>query len=192
MTYTITTPVPNQPIPSSGFGIAVRNAILDLDSRVATLEAASQSLLARGRRITSTAGVTTTETGFLRIDNIPVLAGKVYQFLTTNMNVDTTVSNDIADVRLRLLYSASPGSPATTSSTQICHMRNTVDDATQSNVLPLNGFYVPSADGYISVLLSVVRVSGSGSIVVFCSGSEILDFTIQDIGTDPGDTGVVI
>lgn len=192
MTYTITTPVQGQPIPSAGFGKAVRDAILDLDTRVSALETAAQVVLKRGRRTTATGNVTTTETGFLRIDNIPVVAGGIYQFTTTNMNVDTTVSNDISDVRCRVAYSASTGTAATTSSTQIAHFRNTIDDASQSNVLPLNGFYIATADGYISLLLSVVRVTGTGNIVVFCSGSEILDFVVQFGGTDPGDTGVVI
>lgn len=36
--YAITTPVSNQPIPSAGFGQAVKNAITDLDARVAAVE----------------------------------------------------------------------------------------------------------------------------------------------------------
>lgn len=36
--YTITTPVKGQPVPSSGFGQAVKDAINDLHTRVATLE----------------------------------------------------------------------------------------------------------------------------------------------------------
>lgn len=192
MTYVITTPVQNQPIPSAGFGIAVRNAVLDLDARVSVLETGSQAVVKRGRRITATGNITTTETGVLRIDNIPVAAGSIYQVNVSNINMDTTVSNDIGEVKLRVLYSASPGSPATTSSPQINHLRNTIDDATQSNVIPLNAFYPASADGYVSMLLSAVRVTGTGNLVVFCASTEVLDFVVQFGGVDPGDTGVVI
>jgi hypothetical protein len=151
-----------------------------------------QRIVARGRRTTPTGNITTTETGVLRVDNIPVFAGKGYRILTSNINLDASVANDIADARVRVAQAATTGTAATISSTQICHMRNTIDDASQSNVLPVSGYYWPSVDGYLSVLLTAQRITGTGNIVVFCSGTELLDLVIEELGTDPGDTGVVI
>jgi hypothetical protein len=190
--YTITPPVQGQPIPSVGFGTAVKNAITDLDARMSTVEGSQQLVLKRGRRTTSTGSVTTTETGFLRLDNIPVASGRIYQINTTNINLDTSVDNDIGDVKCRVAFAASPGTLATTSSTQLTHMRNTIDSAAQSNVLPMNAFYIAPSDGYISLLLSLVRVTGTGNLIIFASSTEILDFVVQYAGIDPGDTGVVL
>jgi hypothetical protein len=190
--YTITTPVQGQPIPSVGFGVAVKNAINDLDSRMSTVEGSQQLVLKRARRTTSTGSVTTTETPFLRLDNIPVASGRIYQINTTNINLDTSIDNDIGDVKCRVAFSSTTGTLATIASTQLTHMRNTIDSAAQSNVLPMNAFYIAPSDGYISLLLSLVRVTGTGNLIIFASSTEILDFVVQYAGIDPGDTGVVL
>lgn len=190
--YSIATPIQGQPASAALFGLAVKNAINDLDARVSAVEGSQQLLIKRTRRTTVTGLVTTTETPFLRLDNIPVQAGKVYQINVTNINIDTTVSNDIGDCRLRVAYAATTGTLATIASSQIAHFRNTIDDATQSNVGQLGAFYIATADGYTSMLLSIQRVSGTGNLVVFCSTTEILDFVVQFGGPDPGDTGVVL
>jgi hypothetical protein len=145
-------------------------------------------VVARGRRTSATGNVTTTETGVLRLDGIPVRAGRAYRISTSNINLDTSVANDIAAANLRISTSGA----ATTSSTQICQMRNTIDDAANSNVLPMTAFYYPSGAGTLSVLLSIVRVSGTGNIILFASTVEILDLVVTDEGTDPGNTGVVL
>jgi hypothetical protein len=147
-----------------------------------------QGVIARGRRTSATGNITTTETGVLRIDNIPVYAGRLYRISTSNINMDTSVANDIGVCRIRISTSGA----ASTSSTQIANIRQTVDDATNSNIVPENCFYVPGADGTLSVLLSAVRQSGTGNLVIFCSGTDILDLVVTDEGLDPGDTGVVI
>lgn len=190
--YTITLPVKGQPIPSAGFGIAVRNAILDLDARVSKVESGQQSVVARTRRTTSTGTITTTETGVLRIDNIPVKAGSIYQLNTSNINIDTSVDNDVGDARIRIAYSATTGTLATTSSAQIGHFRNTIDNLAQSNTVPINCFYLATADGYVSIILTLQRIAGTGNLIVFCAGNEILDFVVQFGGADPGDTGVIL
>lgn len=146
----------------------------------------------RGRRITATGSITTTETGVLRVDDIPVFAGKAYMLKTSNLNLDTSVANDIGDARLRVAQNAAPGTAATITSTQIGHFRNTIDDASQSNVNDITAFYFPSSDGYLSALITAQRVTGTGNLVVFCSSVEILDLVVLEIGDDPGDTGVVI
>jgi hypothetical protein len=190
--YALTTPVQGQPIPSAGFGIAAKNAINDLDARVSALETSAQVVIARARRITATGNITTTETPVLRLDNIPVRAGKIYQINTSGINIDTDTANAIGTMKMRIAYAVGTGTLATISSPQFGQMRNTVDDIVSSNIIPLSGFYIASADGYISILLACQRVGGSGNLVVFCASNEILDLVVQFGGADPGDTGVVL
>lgn len=190
--YVITPPVLGQPVPPVGFGVAVKEAIEDLDARAGALETGAQSVVARGRRITSSGTITTTETGVLRLDNIPVQAGKIYRISTSGINMDTTVAGDVAACRFRLAFGVAPGNLSSTSAAQIGQLRLAQDNAAQSNIAPGQAFYVATADGYISVLMSVVRMAGTGNIVVFASGSEILDLTVEYGGDDPGDTGVEI
>lgn len=190
--YTITPPVYGQPIPPVGFGEAVKNAINDLHTRVAALETGAQAVIARARRTTATGAITTTETGVIRIDNIPVQAGKIYRIGTSNVNMDGSVANDTAACRFRVAFSASLGTVATTASPQIANIRQTMDDITNSNIFPSQCFYLATADGYISILMSAVRTSGTGNLIIFCSGVDILDFVVEYGGTAPADTGVII
>lgn len=148
----------------------------------------AKGVIARGRRTTSTGTFTTTETGVLRLDDIPVYADRVYAVTTSCINMDTSVSNDIAQCALR--YSTSGA--ATTSSTIIITMRQTIDDATTSNIVPMNGFYYSAADDTLSVLLSCVRSAGTGNIIVFSSTNQPTDLVVTDLGPAPADTGVII
>lgn len=149
-------------------------------------------IVARGRRTTTSAIATTTEIGVLRLDNIPVFDSKAYAITTSSINIDTSVANDIGDARIRVAQNPTPGTVATTASTQIGHVRNTIDDAAASNVIPANAFYFPTADGYLSVLLSLFRQAGTGNIIIFCSATELLDLVVWEMGLDPGDTGVIL
>lgn len=159
------------------------NALTDRDNGVLP-----QGVIKRGRRITTTGSVTTTETGVLRIDSIPVYAGRLYRISTNGLNIDTSVDNDAASVRIR----ASTSGSASITSTLLGTLRTTIDSATQSNILPDQAFFVASADGTLSVLLSLIRISGTGNIVIFCDATNYLDMVVEDMGLDPGDTGVVI
>lgn len=147
-----------------------------------------QGVIKRGRRTTSTGAITTVETGVLRVDNIPVYAGRLYEISTSNLNIDTSVDNDVARAAIRV----STAGAATTASALIGYGRMTIDNNTQSNVHSVTCFYTPPADGTLSVLLTLLRQAGSGNIILFGGGSDICDLVIKDLGLDPGDTGVVI
>lgn len=148
----------------------------------------STGIIARGRRTTATGSVTTTETGVIRLDSIPVYAGRGYTIYTSCLNLDTSVNNDIASIIIR----ASTSGTATTASTGVTTMRTTIDDATNSNILPVTGLLFPSASGTLSVLLSIVRVAGTGNIVLFSSGAQFTDLIVRDEGVVPADTAVII
>jgi hypothetical protein len=155
---------------------------------ITTAADAKKGIIARGRRTSSTGNVTTTETGFLRIDNIPVVSGRAYRIMTNGINLDTDTSNDVGTVRLR----ASTSGTATTSSTLLSYFRNTIDNNSQSNIIPLSGMFIAGSTGNLSVLLSVQRQAGSGNLVIFCTATDYLDFWVEDMGVAPSDTGVVI
>lgn len=204
--YLVQAPVQGTPISSSQFGTRVRDAISDLDDRVGLLEEDQQAIIARGRRTTAkvvAAASAGTEFGFLRVDNIPVKAGRAYRVMTSNVNMDTdnqptsvsTTTNgftamDVADGRLRYAFATTTGTVATTASTQFCHVRQALPNATQSNVVPISGFYFATQDGFLSILLSGQRVNGTGSLQIFASSTEICDLTIEYAGPSPADTGV--
>jgi hypothetical protein len=188
---TIQVPVQGQPISSSLYGIPVRNAIANLDVRTATLEANTQKLVKRGRRTTAK-GPITTESSYLRVDDIPVIAGGGYRIMTSNINLDSSVGSDTLIARIRMAFSAATGTVATTSSTQIGAMRCTMDTIIHSNLIPISTFYFPSASGFISLLVTGTRETGSGTFQFFASTAEPFDLTIEFAGADPGDTAVIL
>lgn len=187
----IQVPVSGQPISAAEFGIRVRDAIVNLDARVTPLEVQQQRVIKRGRRTTTSSVATTTEIAVLRVDNIPIINGGLYRIATSSLNMDTSAPNDISRAVIRVATGVF-GTTATIASTQISYIRNTIDDITNSNVIPQQTFYVSTADTYMSMLLSVQRVAGTGNIIMFASGTEVLDFTVEYAGPDPGDTGVVL
>ena len=188
--YSITNPVQGQPISSSGFGIGVKNAINDLDSRTGALESGSQLVTKRGHRTTNTGNITTTETPILRLDDCPVRAGTIIQVSSSPLNLDTSVANDIASVKIRYKYSTVTGVPATIADGYMGQMRLSIPDITNGPLVPLNMFYYAGADGFLSILLTAVRVSGTGNIVIVGASFDPIDMVIQDLGVDPGATGV--
>jgi hypothetical protein len=147
-------------------------------------------VIARGKRITSSTG-TTTEVGVLRIDGIPLTAGKTYRIATGTLLLDTTVNNDAVDVRIR--YDTS-GSAATTSSTTIpggLSRKRLADNAVAESTSILCT-YTPASDETLSVLLTVGRFSGSGTVIIFADSTATTELFVEDYGTDTGDQGVDI
>jgi len=190
--YTIQTPVPGQPLSSSLYGTPVRDAINDLDSRVLSLEANNQKIIKRGRRTSALSiGAVSTETPYMRLDDIPVIAGVGYRIMSSNVNLDSTVDNDVMFARLRFFFSATTGSACTVANgTQFAQCRNVQDNNAQSNLIPISGFYFADTSGFISILVSGARVVGTGTFQFFASAGEPFDLTVEFAGADPGDTGV--
>lgn len=145
--------------------------------------------VARGRRTTATGTVTTTETGVLRLDSVPLIGGHQYEICTSNINVDTSVANDVGTVRMRIDVT---GASAGIASTQIAQIRQTQDSAADSNIVPMQAFYHPASDETLSVVITLIRAAGTGNLIVFCSSVDILDMQVIDHGVAPSDTGVVI
>jgi hypothetical protein len=150
----------------------------------------TQGAVARGRRITASSVATGTELGVLRVDSVVLTAGHAYMVFTSPLNIKGSVVGDIGDVRLRV----NEGGTATTSSTQITHVRHYTNNASFTPLAPLVVYYEPAATTSVaSFLLTVARVvSGASStgVQLGASSAEVLDLVICDIGTSVPDTGV--
>jgi len=132
----------------------------------------------------------TTETGYLRIDDIPVVAGYAYKIYTSNLTLDSTNDGEIGAARIRVVQAVSPGTAATTSSTQIGMRRSYQDANANADLGPLITDYFAATDGYLSVILTAQRVTALGTFQCFASATEPVHLIVECIGIDPGDTGV--
>lgn len=154
-----------------------------------TLNDATTNVIARARRITAKTGITT-ESSYLRLDDIPMTAGRIYEITTSNLTMDSDTVGDVGTARLRGVYSASTGTSATTASTQLGESREFQDNATFADLIPLTVYYYPATTGYLSILLTAFRASGAGSFQMFASSTDPIDLIVKHIQVDPGDTGV--
>lgn len=155
------------------------------------LNIALEKIIARGRRVTNggSNGVGT-ETGVLRIDDIPVRAGYAYRVSTSNLNIDTNTADDEIHVRIRY---TTDGSTPTITSAVLGTVRITADDATFTPILPIVCFYFPAVDETLSLLLTCQRVNGAGTTSVFANGTtEYTDMILTNLGVDTGDIGTDI
>lgn len=143
-------------------------------------------IVARGRR-TTTSSSTTTEVAVLRIDDIPVLAGRTYKISTSCMSIGSTVNGDIALANIRY---TTDGSTPTTSSTALGGLGVQVPSAAIGMAHPFIGYFFPSSDQIFSVLLSVARASGTGSVSIGAVATQVIDLIVEDMGFDTGDVGV--
>ncbi len=150
-------------------------------------------LIAYDDRTTPSGPSAGTEVPVFRFDNVPVIADHLYEIKVSNINADGDTAGQIAMVRLRLAFSATTGTAATTSSTQRNTWRQYVDDATNSNITPWTNYYPASTDGYLSILWSLQRQgAASGNVVWFCSATDIAEFTVVDLGERSGVVGGTI
>jgi hypothetical protein len=143
----------------------------------------------RGSRATDgpTAGATTGEAGVLRVDSIPILAGKLYKIWTSPMFLIGSVTTDVNAVTLRTSTSGS----ATTASTLLVQAQAQTANTSHPPIIP--SIVMPYASGSnvtLSVLLSVARMVGGTGNVKIGSSVGTIELVIECVGNDSGDTGV--
>lgn len=146
-------------------------------------------MLARGRRITGST-TTTTEVGVLRLDDIPMVAGRIYKIYTSTLQLVSSVANDGISANLR--YTTDGSTPTTSSTLLTAAARDGQSNATTGFGTIASALYAPAGTETFSVLLSVARVNGTGNCSISGSASFPIDLIIQDFGTDPTDTGTDI
>jgi hypothetical protein len=152
-------------------------------------ESNARGIMKRGGRNSNSAGVTTTETGVLRLDGILIPASRVYVLDFSPIQVFSTVSGDTVKALVR--YSTSGN--ATTASTVLnatgyierAHVSGTAGGGTFTIVerLPVVG-----SDTTYSIILTVIRNSGSGSVNLLAP----IEVRVIAYGNDPGDSGVAL
>lgn len=154
----------------------------------ATLLGLAGRCIGRGRRLSNSSS-TTTEIGVLELDDIPIKAGRLYKVETSSLLLVTSVANDTVVARLRTTTDGSTPGVASTLLTQSAERIEVTGNGGYAHVV---GTYAPAVDETLSVLLSVARVSGTGSVSMNFSSAVPIEVWVMDMGEDPGDTGVDI
>jgi hypothetical protein len=122
------------------------------------------------------------ETAVLRIDDVPIFAGRKYEIKTQDeLIVDSTTATDVIGVRLR--YTTDGSTPGTASTL----LAQTVLNVQRS--APCGEFYRPAVDEMLSVVLTAARLSGTGTLTVPASNPIIGGF--QQLKLEVIDHGLV-
>lgn len=153
----------------------------------ARLNALPKGIIARGQRTTSSSS-TTTEVGVLRIDGVPVVAGRSYKVWTSPLAVHSSAANDVVRARIRI----NAAGTATTSSTQLAITQDIVPNTAHPPAPGISGRYDPGSSGTLSVLLTVGRQTGTGNVDILSGAGLEIELVVEDIGLAVGDTGVDI
>lgn len=145
----------------------------------------TRKLVARARRETNST-TTTTETDVLRIDGLKVFAGRYYLISTTQLQVQSTVLNDVVTARVR---HTTDGSTATTTSAQIGQMTADHNIAAGKGASLLTEL-TPAIDQTVSLVLTVGRTAGTGAVSLEGNPVYPLCLWVFDMGPDTGNVGI--
>lgn len=146
------------------------------------LNTATRKCIARGRR-TSDKTAITSEVGVLRLDDVPILGGRLYRVQLDSMRMSTVA----ATVTARFRYTTD-GSTPTTASTGLAAFIYANSTAAES--FAMSRIYAPSVDETLSVLFTLQSTASIAT--ANASADSPIDLLILDEGEDPGDTGVDI
>lgn len=152
-----------------------------------------QGLVRVGRRSTNSTG-TTSIVGVERIDDEPMLGGRAHLVRVTGIHCFSTVANDRALVEVR---ATTDGSTPTTSSPvlpggQCYQLCATGGNSVDGGIIECNVEPAPFSNITLSVLLTVSRASGSGTVAMFADSTHTIEVKIYDEGIAAGDTGTDI
>lgn len=172
----IQVPIGSQPISSGQFGLRVRDAILDLDRRVSSLDPNTGT--GKAYSTSSLILANTTETAALTITGMVFVAGLAYQASIRN-GMSTGADGTQCNFRVRK-YNATPASGADWG--EYYRVRGA-----GANVLLVNGDLIlinnTSADVTSDVNLTVQsNVTAAGAVNVFATSTSPRYFIIKPIG----------
>lgn len=142
--------------------------------------------IARGRRAVVSAA-TTTEAEVLRIDGVRLRANHIYTFHTSSLLVQSTVANDVVVTKIRV---STTGTATIASSTDLGEGARRVTGASALEETNAKVSYVRTTDEVASVLLTVARGTGTGSVSIYGASNALIELYVDYGGLDPGDTGV--
>lgn len=153
------------------------------------LNRATQRIVSRGARVTSVAS--TSNTGIMRIDSAQLWGGFLYKVGVNSVPLD--VSTNAETPRLNIYYTID-GSTPTTASSQLAMAQADVPDAAVGDSHGVWNFYTPVGDISFSALLTISRAVGAGTVTALAGSGTPgpIEFYIENMGTDPGDTATEI
>ena len=159
---------------------------------VSDVATSHMGVIARGLR-TTTSTATTTEVGVLRIDNIPVFDGRLYRVsLATSALWNSTVAADLMEGRFYYGFGAT-STLAVIGTNVFGILSIAARSASGAQFSDSVSAFLPSpGTGVLSVLLTVLRTAGAGSVSITSSATYPIHMLVEDVGPDPGDTGVDI
>lgn len=146
-----------------------------------------QGIIARhSRSATSLTGVTTTETGFIRMDGIAIRNGYTYEVIVARTVITVSATTVLGAARLR----GSTSGNATIASALLDggeYRPGVAVDTSNVPEGPFMAYFYSTTNGTLSVLLSVIRVTAAGSVGMY-SGVPI-PMIVKEIGGTPTDAG---
>lgn len=151
------------------------------------LNLATTRIIAYGQRLSSTTP-TGSEHGVLRLDDVPVIGGRLYRIKGKGQG-DVATNGDT--IRWNLRYTED-GSTPTTASTILELDQGDVPDAAISETNFVERLYAPASSLNFSVLLTIARPVGVSNFSAVGAVDQTIELTIEDLGEDPGDTGTEI
>lgn len=169
-------------------GAAVTDALAGAIADPGAYRTAVRKLVGRAARTTTSSTTTTTEIGVLRLDGVKVKAGRGYRIGGSTYMLSSSVNGDGVMARIR---ATTDGSTAAVTSTVLAELLIQTLTAQGSGSGRLERFYYPSADETLSILLSVVRIQGTGNVSITAVNNNI-DLEVEDIGPDTGNIGVAL
>jgi hypothetical protein len=155
------------------------------DTDFATLS----KIIAWGSRSTSSTG-TTSEVGVLRLDGIAITSGHMYRIYTGPLALYSNVTSDTVAGNIRT-SAAVASTPATTASPALGQALKFTANATSTSfpeTKPLIQVYTATLTGLLSVLLTVSRMQGTGTVSIQTG----CDMWVEEIGLSVGNTGVAM
>lgn len=149
----------------------------------------AHNTVAWGRRTTASSSSTGSTVGVLRLDNIPVKAGRDYIILTGPLH--PAGSQDGDNARIEILYSTT--GTATTSDALLPDARvfERIGNPFGGTTV-IRARYTPGADQTLSVLLCITRNNGSGSISLTADGNRNTYMEVIDAGPSIANSGVAV
>lgn len=118
--------------------------------------------------------------GVLRLDAVPLKAGRRYRFRTSHLLITSTVANDVGTARLAM---TTDGTTAVTGTGPSAVYNCGPVPATGNGVgAILSKDYIPSVDLNLSLLLYHQRLSGTGNISCLGNAGQTTQLMVDDMG----------
>jgi hypothetical protein len=135
----------------------------------------------------SSGSASTTPVSVERLDSIAIESGFSFYVCTSPLIFDSTVANDLAALSV---YTSTAGA-ATSASTMLTQLVTPSYSASANQ--PTKGLRIPyrsATTGTLSILLTVHRATGTGTVKIKASSQIPLRFWVEAGGTSANDTGV--